>query len=320
MERVGVVLVTHNRLALLRESLAALATSTYPIEQIILVDNLSTDGTYDSVRAEFSHVRVIRTDTNVGSAGGYSVGIKEAHATGVDWIWTLDDDSVAQPDALQELIDAAHRFPMAPSILASKVVWTDGSLHPMNIQKPKLYNPDEQFLAAKHATMSIRFTSFVSMLIHRTAIDRHGLPMAGYFLWNDDVEYSARILRKELGVLVPASVVVHKTAVKHVPATSSGEKYYFEVRNKLWICRHSSAFDRGEKRWMLQSLWRRTWDHLRDNRFRPKVLRAVIRGVAHGLTRRPEALRSAASAPIAAGSVRRTCSAASPFGGRSGRD
>jgi GT2 family glycosyltransferase len=289
MDRVGVVLVTHNRLALLRESLADLSKSTYPIAEIILIDNQSTDGTGDAVRQEFPHLRVIRTDTNVGSAGGYYHGIDEAYKAGHDWIWTLDDDSIAQPDALQQLIDAAGRFPVRPSILASKVVWTDGTLHPMNIQKPKLYNPDEQFLAAQHATMSIRFTSFVSMLIHRSAIDRHGLPVAGYFLWNDDVEWSARILRRELGVLVPASVVMHKTAVKHVPATSSGEKYYFEVRNKLWICRHSNAFDLGEKRWMLQSLWRRTWHHWRDNRYSPAVLRAILRGIRDGLTRRPAA-------------------------------
>lgn len=287
MDRVGVVLVTHNRLPLLRESLAALGRSTCPIDRIIVIDNRSTDGTYDAVRAEFPHVQVVRTETNVGSSGGYAMGIERAHAAGVEWIWTLDDDSIAEPDALQALLDAAAKFPTRPSILASKVVWTDGTLHPMNIQKPKLYNAEEQFMAAERATMSIRFSSFVSMLIHRSAVDRHGLPIAGYFLWNDDVEYSARILRRELGVLVPASVVVHKTAVKHVPATSSGEKYYFEVRNKLWICRWSGAFDRGEKWWMLKSLWRRTWRHWRDNRFSWNVLKAILRGIRDGLATKP---------------------------------
>lgn len=288
-ERICVVLVTHNRLALLRESLNALARSTRPIDQIIVVNNQSTDGTAEALSADFPQVHVINTTANVGSAGGYFLGIRAAHQQSFDWIWTLDDDSIAEPNALEQLLAARSRFSESnrPGLLASKVVWTDGSLHPMNIQKPKLYNADQQFLAAGCGTMSIRFTSFVSMLVHRSLIDRYGLPIAGYFLWNDDVEYSARILRNELGVLVPASVVCHKTALKHVPATSSAEKFYFEVRNKLWIIRLSNAFTRDEKWWMFKSLLRRMWHHACDNHFHLAVLRAVLKGIVDGLNHRP---------------------------------
>jgi len=288
-DKVCVVLVTHNRLALLRESLNALARSTVPIDQITVINNRSTDGTAQALAADFPHVQVVHTTSNVGSAGGYFLGIRAAHQQGFDWIWTLDDDSIAEPDALDQMLAARGKFPesVRPGLLASRVVWTDGTLHPMNIQKPKLYNPEQQFLAAACGTMSIRFTSFVSMLIHRSLIDRYGLPIAGYFLWNDDVEYSARILRNELGVLVPPSVVCHKTALKHVPATSSAEKFFFEVRNKLWIIRLSNAFSRDEKWWMFKSLVRRTWGHLCDNHFRIAVVRAVLKGVADGMTHRP---------------------------------
>ncbi len=288
-DRVCVVLVTHNRLPLLRESLLALAKSTVAVEQILVVDNQSTDGTADSLAAEFSHIKVIRTDKNVGSAGGYFLGIQWAHLQQFDWIWTLDDDSIAEPDALSQLLGARSRFPadQRPNLLASKAVWSDGTLHPMNIPKPKLYNPEQQFLAASCGTMSIRFTSFVSMLIHRSLIDRFGLPIAGYFLWNDDVEFSARLLRTELGVLVPASVVCHKTALKHVPATSGAEKYYYEVRNKLWILRLSDAFSRDEKWWMAKSLLRRTLRHISGNHFSPSAIKYVLKGIADGFFTRP---------------------------------
>ena len=289
-DRVAVVLVTFNRMALLRECLAALARSTRPIDQIYLVDNQSTDGTAETIPREFPNVIFIRPTKNIGSAGGYWSGIHRADQDGFDWIWTLDDDSIVEPDALQRMLDTAASFPAdrRPTILASKIVWTDGSLHPMNIQKPKLYNPDEQFLASQHGTMSIRFTSFVSMLMRRSAIQRYGLPIAGYFLWNDDVEYTARILRNELGVLVPASVVVHKTPLKHVPSTSSPEKFYFEVRNKLWIMRLSKAFSSDEKWWMFKSLVRRSWRHANDNHFHGRVVLAILRGVADGIFKRPE--------------------------------
>ncbi len=288
-ERVCVVLVTYNRLPLLRESLIALSQSTRPIDRIVVINNQSTDGTADALAKEFAHVHVITPLKNLGCAGGNYLGIQWAHQNGFDWIWTLDDDSIISPDALEQLFAARDRFANPkPNLLASKVVWVDGSLHPMNIQKPKLYNPDQQFEAAKHGTMSIRFTSFVSMLFHRSMVDRYGLPISGYFLWNDDVEYSARMLRSELGVLVPASIVCHKTALKHVPSTSAPEKYFFEVRNKLWIIRFSAAFSSDEKWWMFKSLCRRTWHHLCDNHFKTSVLTAVFNGAWEALTTSPK--------------------------------
>jgi GT2 family glycosyltransferase len=175
-----------------------------------------------------------------------------------------------------------------PNLVASKVLWTDGSLHPMNVQKPKLYRADWQFAAAQHGSMSIRFTSFVSMLIHRDLVEKYGLPIPGYFMWNDDVEWSARILKEEFGVMAPASMVIHKTPAKHVPATSVGAKFYFEVRNKLWIIRHSDAFSKGEKWWMAKSLIRRIWNHLSEAKFATQNVLAVGRGLFSGLALEPK--------------------------------
>jgi len=290
MNHVCAILVSRNRKSLLRETLFALANQTRPPQAIVVVDNASTDGTPLMLARQFPHVAVLAMPRNTGSAGGYHVGIRWALQQGFDWVWTLDDDSVPQPGALAALLHCHERFSpdRRPCLLASKVLWTDGSLHPMNVQKPKLYDADLQFTAAEQGAMSIRFTSFVSMLVHRRLIEAHGLPIAGYFLWNDDVEFSARLLRHEFGVMVPDSIVVHKTPSKHVPATSIGGKYFYEVRNKLWIIRHSSAFSRGEKWWMAKSLLRRTWRHLRQSRFSRQSASAIARGLAAGLCSSPQ--------------------------------
>jgi GT2 family glycosyltransferase len=285
MQRICAVLVTHNRKSLLRESLLAVRAQIHPPQTILVIDNASTDGTAEMLATQFPHVIVLNLPQNTGSSGGYRIGIDWAARHDFDWIWTLDDDSLPHPDALAALLKCREQFDshMRPDLLASKVVWTDGSLHPMNIPKPKLYDADRQFTAAAHAAMSIRFTSFVSMLVHRRVVEKYGLPLASYFMWNDDVEYSGRILRHEFGVMAPASVVIHKTAAKHVPAASIGGKYFYEVRNKLWIIRHSTGFDRGEKWWMLRSLARRTWRHLRDTHFAGPDVRAVLRGIVAGI-------------------------------------
>jgi rhamnopyranosyl-N-acetylglucosaminyl-diphospho-decaprenol beta-1,3/1,4-galactofuranosyltransferase len=283
------VLVTHNRARLLREALAAVAAQSRGPDTLVVVDNASTDETADILRNEIPGAVVLRFAKNQGSSGGYHAGIRHARRLGCDWVWTLDDDTIAEPDALRNLLAAADSFPAdnTPSIVASKVVWTDGSLHPMNVQKPKLYDPEAQLLAAAHGTMSIRFSSFVSMLIRADAIGRHGLPVSGYFMWNDDVEFSARILRDELGVVAPRSVVCHKTAAPHEPGTSTDGKYFYEIRNKLWLMRHSKAFNRAEKWWMARSLMRRTGRYLCHNHWSRIATGAVGRGLWNGLTARP---------------------------------
>jgi GT2 family glycosyltransferase len=287
--RICAVVVTHNRKTQLLQAVSALQSQSHRIEKILVVDNASTDGTADVLSSESPDVEMLRLEQNLGSAGGFHAGIDWAFRLGFDWIWTLDDDSIPHRDALAELLSCREKFDplQRPDLLASRVVWADGSLHPMNVQKPKLYNVNWQFLAAEHGAMSIRFTTFTSMLVHRRLIEQYGLPVRGYFMWNDDVDWSARILRKELGVMVPGSVVVHNTAKKNAPAASVSAKFFYEIRNKLWIVRHSSAFDRAEKWWMARSLIRRVWGYLRDRGFKQGSLVTVARGMGQGIWSSP---------------------------------
>jgi GT2 family glycosyltransferase len=157
-------------------------------------------------------------------------------------------------------------------------------MHPLNI--PRLKRNDSlasMCHAAEHGTASIRSSSFVSMLISSDLVQRYGLPIADYFIWNDDVEYTARILRREFGVLVPQSVVVHKTAEK---VSEPGWKFYYGLRNSLWMTRFSDAWSGREKAERLVATAHLTYEFLTQN-FHLKKIPLVLRGLWHGLTRRP---------------------------------
>src|SRR4051794_9178418 len=89
-ESVCAVVVTFNRRDLLESCLAALGEQTRHVDEIIVVDNASTDGTAGFVAAEFPDVTVLVLPANVGGAGGFHAGLGAALAKGHDWLWVMD--------------------------------------------------------------------------------------------------------------------------------------------------------------------------------------------------------------------------------------
>ncbi len=278
------VVVTHNRRELLRECLSALADQTRTPDRVLVVDNAGTDGSDAMVREEYPGVELLRLTTNEGGAGGFHEGLRAAHAGGADWAWLMDDDTVPTSTALAELLsahDALEGF-ARPLLLASRVEWIDGRLHPMN--EPSFKREPEPFVAScERGVIPLRMTTFVSLLVHRDAVERFGLPPKHFFIWSDDIEYTARIMREELtGFYVPASVVLHKTRTPHTAVTSTGSRFYFHVRNTLYMLR-GRAWTPREKLSLLWALFFTTRGYLRHNEFATENVRVVLQGLRDGV-------------------------------------
>ncbi len=162
------VVVTWNRRELLEEALAALGAQSHVLEQVVVVDNASTDGT-DELLSGRTDLDVVRLATNTGGAGGFAVGIERALTHEPDLVWLLDDDTIPTPDAARELVRVWEEYDdpagRPPVVLASKVVWTDGRDHPMNTprQKPGASRA-EVASAARLDSIPIRSASFVSIM------------------------------------------------------------------------------------------------------------------------------------------------------------
>lgn len=292
-QRIAAVVVTYNRKQLLAECITALSKQSLSVDKIIIVDNASTDQTEEYLREqgiliENSNILYLRLATNIGGAGGFYEGLKQAMALGSEWIWVMDDDSIPERDALATLLNKQSEFTtVKPYLLASKVLWTDQTLHSMNIPSLKIDDPERAFYAAQHAVLSIRTTSFVAMLIHRSLVEKYGYPIKDYFIWNDDYEYSARILRHEFGIAVPESLVCHKTLKKHIPIFDSGERYFYEVRNKLWMLLRTDSWNRKEKIIISLSVIRGIFQYLCHGGFSLNKFALVIKGLGAGFFAAP---------------------------------
>jgi glycosyltransferase involved in cell wall biosynthesis len=286
--RVVAVLVTWNRPELYLEAVAALGAQSRPIDGLVVVDNASDSPvTVPDTIASAAHL--VRLERNTGGAGGFTVGISEAlRVFGADFVWLMDDDTVPAPSALEELLAVQAKAPASARLFGSRVIWTDGRPHPMNTPRVRPFVPKGAIVAAaQHDAYPVRSISFVSLLVDSRAIRQLGLPVADYFLWNDDFEYSTRILRRYTGYIAEKSLVVHKTKVFGSTDIDPGPRFSFEVRNKGWLLRHSSALAPLERvlyTGATSVTWLRT---VARSSNRPELLAGLRRGLGEQAAGRP---------------------------------
>jgi GT2 family glycosyltransferase len=190
------VVVTYNRLALLKECITAIFHQTVLPSAIIVIDNSSTDGTSEWLQ-QYTNLITIQ-QPNKGGAWGFYTGIKEAYKTGADWFWIMDDDTIPYATALEELQEVVlltdnEEYDVF-GFFASEVVWIDGSIHLMNKpQANKNFKGKQSFeFYEQRGIVPLIYNSFVSVLISREAVEKIGLPIKEFFIWNDDIEYTQR--------------------------------------------------------------------------------------------------------------------------------
>lgn len=159
------IVVTYNRKKLLEENINALLNQKYKCD-ILVIDNASTDGT-DKMVSEFNDGRIIYVNTgkNLGGAGGFSFGVKKAIEKGYEFGWIMDDDSIANENALESLQQKAKMVDYSFSFFASLVYWIDKKIFPMNYADFISYNKNNSIntadLISKYKIAEIDSCSFV---------------------------------------------------------------------------------------------------------------------------------------------------------------
>jgi len=250
-ENVSAVVVTFNRLALLKQCLKALESQTLPLSHIIVVDNNSQDGTQDYLKKISSEkVMVKELHKNLGGAGGFYNAIKEFQEKTKDsLVWVMDDDTIPEKKALSELVKAKREV-KGFGFLASNVRWIDRTSSVMNVPKVdgRRWN---DYLSDKNEDFYplIKSASFVSIMTSREVVKEVGLPLKEFFIWGDDVEYTERISSKYQSFFVSRSIVIHKTkqnfGVDILQEKGSRiNRYFYDVRNKIYLARQKKMKSR----------------------------------------------------------------------------
>ena len=235
------VVVTYNRKELLKESINALIHQNYQNCRILVIDNNSTDGTREYIDELVDDKKVIyvNTGSNLGGAGGFNYGIRKAAEIGADFVWVMDDDCIVHKHTLDNFIIADKKINKEYGFLSSKVLWIDGAVCTMNVQRKTLTKNVEDF---KTSIVPVTMASFVTLFIPMERVHEFGLPIKDFFIWTDDWEYTRRLSRYYPCYLVNKSVVTHKSA-NNIGASIETDtddrldRYNYLYRNDMYLYR-----------------------------------------------------------------------------------
>lgn len=192
-ENVSAGVVTFNRLDFLKEVIHSLKNQTRKPDEIFVINNSSTDGTSEWL-AQQEGITVITQD-NTGSSGGQYTSLKTAFDKGYDWLWIMDDDVVPENDCLEKLLE-----PGGKDIIRAPLRYTPkGEPFYNDTIKFNMSNPFSsiwvEVLSPKHLRNNIieaEGITFEGPLMHRSIIEKIGLPEKKFFIYADDSEYFIR--------------------------------------------------------------------------------------------------------------------------------
>jgi GT2 family glycosyltransferase len=145
---------------------------------------------------------------------------------------------------------------------------------------------------AASGSLPIRNVTFVAPMISRAAVETYGFPIGGYFIYADDIEYTGRVLKNEFGAMVLASVVRHKTNPALLPHETPPPRFFYHVRNTVWMIRVSGAYSKSENLVFVLHTAAITMHFLVAHRFSWASVKAIASAIFQGLFRRPPNIAS----------------------------
>ena len=239
---VSIVIINWENWADTEACLISLEQNNYKNYSVIIVDNFSQDGSFEKIQEytlKKKRFKLIRTEYNLGFAGGVNVGIRDALGKGADYVLLLNNDTIVETDFLTNLVNTAEADSdtgmVSGKILYShdkkvwymggKIAWLrGGGYHPGKGKANKE--------SLRTAPFEVNFISGCMMLIKKEVFEKIGLFDESYFLYNEDADYCLRASRAAIRMMVnPVSVIYHKES-----STDGGWKpyhIYYLIRNKL---------------------------------------------------------------------------------------
>lgn len=238
-----VIIVTCNRIQLLKECVECVLKQKTMPEKIIIINNNSTDGSKEYLEEEFSSNSlfiIANEKKNIGGAGGFSKGVELALKEQGDWLLLIDDDAMLSSDYLYQTAKAIDKKPQYKAFSGVVKVKNriDITHRRRKMKKKRLSFQDIPEKEYRKEYFCLDAASFCGLVISKEIVQKIGLPEEAYFIWNDDLEYSLRIRKYTKILNVNQAILNHKT---NLYSQRKSKKYlwkdYYGFRNFYYTCR-----------------------------------------------------------------------------------
>lgn len=237
---VRIIVLNYNGLRLTLDCLASLYLMDYPAFRVIVVDNGSTDGSADAVRAAFPQAEVIETGENLYWAGGNNAGIKAALDSGAEYALLINNDTVADRGLVRGLVSAMRAHPRAglagpmiyyhpPQPGGRGLIWYAGGVIDFRRGLTAHRGIREEDIGQYKEVEETGYVTGCGMMASRECLLRVGLLDASYGMYAEDADLSLRARKAGFSLLfAPGARMWHK-----VSSTAGGEFSPYKLRKKL---------------------------------------------------------------------------------------
>lgn len=205
----------------LREALLAIKAQTYPVSEIIVVDNNSTDGTREMVESEFPEVMFIQSPHNI-VIQALNIGAKTAHG---DIILHQDNDGVLEPDAVEKMVKVFATDPRIAVVHCKNVYYDTG----------EVFDPLRWFTPEEHASDGVFDVPTFhgnGAMIRRDVLEEIGYIEPEILLYQFERNISAKAIDRGYRVVYhPAAVIRHKISRE---VRNPGHRLYITMTGGWW--------------------------------------------------------------------------------------
>lgn len=238
-KKTAVIIVCYNGKEYLPDCLNSLEKQTLArgLYNIIVVDNNSSDDSVAYIKNNFLQILLLENKENLGFAGGNNIGIKRAIEEGYEYIVLLNQDTIVDPNWLEELIKAAELDEKVGLVQSRLMLWPatekinsiGNEIHFLGFGFTGGYLQRLEDYPIK--SNEITYASGAGMLVKRNVFEEAGLFDKEFFMYHEDLDLSwkARIKGYKI-VLASNSVVYHKYEF-----SKSIAKYYYMERNRFIV-------------------------------------------------------------------------------------
>jgi GT2 family glycosyltransferase len=275
---VSVVSVNYNQAQLTCDMVASLLATTYPRLEIIVVDNASPTDNPDVITERYPQVKLIKSEKNLGFAGGNNLGIAQAAG---DYLLFLNNDTEVAPNFLEPLVQLFEREPKA-GIASPKIIFygTDNVIQYAGSQGINTWTGRSVTIGQGEAdrgqynrSQPTQLADGAAMMVPRRVIDAVGTMPELYFLYYEELDWCEIIKRAGYTChYVAESTIYHKESMS-VGKASVLKTYYMNRNRLLFIRRNCSGWARWSSALVfvaaalpkkaVQFSLHREWEHLR---------------------------------------------------------